>query len=192
MANGEVKLTQLVKKMELLTDGGDEFKRMFVAYSCGVFLAPTAGHNVDMRIVSHIEDVEQIRNLDWCSFIVSHLCEAIRKYLTSGIIYVYGCVPVLMMAYFHRFPFRGNNEPMTLPLVQHWSIDYLKERSYEEKRLGGYGRSIMLTCYPITKPNCCVAASSSSKAPVENSIVYPIPPGVHSDQEILASSSDVS
>lgn len=90
MANGEGKCTQLLKKMELLTKGGDEFKRMFVAYSYGVFLAPTTGHIVDMRIVSQIEDVHQIKSLDWCSFVVSHLCQEVQDKLHYSCSWLFG------------------------------------------------------------------------------------------------------
>ena len=141
--------------------------------------------------MSEIEDVDQIRELDWCGFVVSELCEGVHKFMTSGVTYVYGCLAVLLLAYLHRFPYLGINEPVALPLVQHWPTEKLLGRVSAEKKNDQFGKSIMLSCYPITKPGVRVRVPLQLESSDEY-INYPIPPDVRSSQEIQSTSKDVS
>ena len=172
-----------------LNDGGDVFKRLFVLYACGMFLAPTAGHTVDMRLVSQLERVSSIRNVDWCGFVVDTLCEAVVKYKICTGNHIHGCLVVLVLAYLHRFPLRGCVDPMALPLIRHWSMKKLSERIEEEKGLG-FGKSIMVDLYLVSKQRLKPAVLNyDGTVPC---IRYPIPDGVRTDVEIQSSSSDVS
>uniref|UniRef100_A0A803MY27 Ubiquitin-like protease family profile domain-containing protein n=1 Tax=Chenopodium quinoa TaxID=63459 RepID=A0A803MY27_CHEQI len=45
-----------------------------------------------------------------------------------------GCVLILQLVYFHHLAFRGQPEPTTLPLIQHWTDEKVKERIAKEAK----------------------------------------------------------
>ncbi|XP_056696327.1 uncharacterized protein [Spinacia oleracea] len=135
-----------------LVDGGEMFKRIFVMFAFFVFLAPIANRTVDLDLVKVLEDVDEIKNLDWSEYVHERLCRAIRKYKTSGCLgNVGGCVWVLQFVYFHRLQFRGIAESCSLPLMKHWFGTKIHERLVLEKDSTCFGSGILNT---VTYPVC--------------------------------------
>lgn len=144
------KLKNLIK--ERLTDGGDDFKRLFVLYSLSSFLTPTANGMVDFSALKALIDVEKIREVDWCSYVLKHLCKAVTKFNSSSEIKtVSGCVLVLLILYLHRLKWCGIAEPYSLPLIQHWSNEKLRRRVSEEMSAGALGEGEWVEgVYPVS------------------------------------------
>ncbi|KAK9668951.1 hypothetical protein RND81_13G098300 [Saponaria officinalis] len=136
--------------------GDEDFKRMFVLYSMSAFLAPTTNSTVDLKLLLAVDDVSQIGQLDWCSYVFKNVVKACIDSKKNPA-FVGGCIVFLMIAYFHRFNFQGESSPTTLPLIQHWDYDTLKQRAAAEMKCGVLGNAVPSTThYPI-----CIQSKSS-------------------------------
>ncbi|KAK9671328.1 hypothetical protein RND81_12G022100 [Saponaria officinalis] len=136
--------------------GDEDFKRMFVLYSMSTFLAPMTNSTVDLKLLLAVDDVSQIGQLDWCSYVFKNVVKACIDSKKNPA-FVGGCIVFLMIAYFHRFDFQGESSPTTLPLIQHWDYDTLKERAAAEMKCGVLGMAVPSTTrYPI-----CLQSKSS-------------------------------
>uniref|UniRef100_A0A803KTW8 Uncharacterized protein n=1 Tax=Chenopodium quinoa TaxID=63459 RepID=A0A803KTW8_CHEQI len=122
-------------------------------YVCSTFLAPVANKVIDYKIIKYCENVKEIPNLDWCSYVLENLCNIVQrlknnknKEARSGIS---GCILVLQIAYFHHIAFRGHPEPTELPLIKHWTDEKIKTRiSKEAKASFGQGE-LQKEIYPV-------------------------------------------
>ncbi|KAK9725547.1 hypothetical protein RND81_05G152600 [Saponaria officinalis] len=115
----DVPLEAIYAAMLKLKDGGDDFKRYFVLYAMSSFLAPTAHNQVDYRLVRVVDDVDNIKNLDWCCYVLDKLGSVVETYKRRNTKNVGGCMFVLQLVYFHRLVWRGRKEPADLPLLKH-------------------------------------------------------------------------
>ena len=97
----------LVYHMERMVDGGDDFKRLFVLYACACILSPNANHTVDHGLLPFLQDVDKIKDLDWCGYVLDRLGTGVDNFLNpkkgkKGIS-CSGCVLVLLIYYLHRY-----------------------------------------------------------------------------------------
>nr|GMC69245.1 uncharacterized protein LOC110792070 isoform X1 [Ipomoea batatas] len=144
------KLEELIKGR--LSCGGDDFKRAFVLYYLSNFLTPTANSKVDFTAVKSLVNVGEIGYFDWSQYVLDKLCKAVSKYNKSTTQKnVSGCVLLLQILYFHRLKWRGIAQPSTLPLIQHWTHENLKQRMPEEISAGDFGQGELdNSTYPIS------------------------------------------
>uniref|UniRef100_A0A803MVF7 Ubiquitin-like protease family profile domain-containing protein n=1 Tax=Chenopodium quinoa TaxID=63459 RepID=A0A803MVF7_CHEQI len=131
----------------------DLMKELSVSNYDVTFLAPVANRVIDNKIIKYCDNVKEIPNLDWCSYVLENLWNAIQrmkynknKEARSGIS---GCILVLQIAYFHHVAFRGHPEPTELPLIKHWTDEKIKTRiSKEVKASFGQGE-LQKESYPV-------------------------------------------
>ncbi|XP_056692913.1 uncharacterized protein [Spinacia oleracea] len=196
--NATIPLRLLEIKMGELVEGGEMFKRIFVMFAFSVFLAPIANRTADLGLVKVLEDVDEIKNLDWCGYVHERLCRAIRKHKTSGCQgNVGGCLWVLQVVYFHRLQFRGIAESCSLPLMKHWSGTKIHERLVLEKDSACFGSGLLNT---VTYPVCQKLGFEEGFAKIcgrhdavnddENHIRFVIPDGQLSNSAIQSISTD--
>uniref|UniRef100_A0A803MSF2 Ubiquitin-like protease family profile domain-containing protein n=1 Tax=Chenopodium quinoa TaxID=63459 RepID=A0A803MSF2_CHEQI len=76
----DIFVNNLENKIKSLKEGGDDFKRFFVMYICITFLAPVAYRVIDYKIISYADNVKEIRNLDWCGYVLNNLCKAMGSF----------------------------------------------------------------------------------------------------------------
>ncbi|KAK9750614.1 hypothetical protein RND81_02G208300 [Saponaria officinalis] len=141
-SSNAILIGKLYNKLVRLKECKDDFKRMFVLYSMSAFLAPMTNSTVDLKLLSAVEDVSEIRQLDWCSYVFQNLvkaCADTKKKPT----FIGGCIVFLMIAYFHRFDFQGAAAPTTLPLIQHWDYEQLKTRADAKMESGILGDAVL-------------------------------------------------
>ncbi|KAK9724062.1 hypothetical protein RND81_05G045000 [Saponaria officinalis] len=144
-----ISLSKAYAKLLNSKDGGVEFKRLFVLYTMSSFLAPTSNHVLDFKLLRAVQDVRQIRQLDWCSYVFDNLVTAISSCRTGRSL-MCGCTLFLMLAYFHRFDFHGEVQPFSLPLIQHWTDEKLSDRVNRESHTGCLGNApLTQVLYPI-------------------------------------------
>ena len=147
----DIKLSDVGRRISQLRDGGDDFKRLFVVYVCGHFLDPTPqGTYIDKRLLVALDDVSRIRSYDWCSLVMDKIGQSARSFAMTDYCSVNSCVWVLIFCYFHRFNYKGRDEPSSIPLCGHWTDERVKSRVNRE-RVDGFGLSPLSTLYPITK-----------------------------------------
>ena len=53
-----------------MTDGGDEFKQLFVLHAISSFLASTQNKTIDLKIVKSIVDLDKISTFNWCEYVL--------------------------------------------------------------------------------------------------------------------------
>ncbi|KAK9707373.1 hypothetical protein RND81_07G193200 [Saponaria officinalis] len=140
---------KLHEKLLKTKDCGEEFKRMFVLYSMSAFLAPTTNSTVDQKLLLAVEDVSEIRRLDWCTYVFKSLVKACLDSKKNPR-FIGGCIVFFMIAYFHRFDFQGEAAPTSLPLIQHWDYERLKTRAGADLKSGFLSNAVVSsTRYPI-------------------------------------------
>ncbi|XP_074265467.1 uncharacterized protein LOC141587903 [Silene latifolia] len=185
-----------------LPDGGADFKKLFVVFAMGTFLAPTVHNRIDFRLVKAVENVDAISRLDWCSFVLLRLNAALDSWRTQNTKNVGGCLMFLQLMYFHRLTWWGFPESTTLPLVQHWTYERMKERMAQEvaayRHHQGFGIGVWeLPSYPVSRhlpkrlyrrPN---ENEPASRNPPVRFVQLPLPDGVPTDEELQATFYDV-
>ncbi|KAH9623427.1 hypothetical protein KSS87_022764 [Heliosperma pusillum] len=157
-------------KTKLLSNGltDEEFKQTFVLFAMSSFLAPASGAVVDLRLLSAVEDVSRIHQLNWL---------------------------LLAIVYFHRYIKRGSKLSNELPLIQHWNDQKFGDRLKREEAAGGLGHSDRSeVVFPISRKhsNKSGEASSLPNNPVGNvrHIVVDLPSDICTDEEVHASFID--
>ncbi|XP_074289761.1 uncharacterized protein LOC141615155 isoform X1 [Silene latifolia] len=170
---------------------------MFVVFAMATFLAPTVHNRIDLRLVKAVEDVDSISQLDWCSFVLLRLNQAVESWRTNDTKNVGGCLMFLQLMYFHRLTWWGLPEPTRLPLLQHWTLERLKERMAQEVAAyphhRGFGIGIWeLPTYPISRHQVKrLYRRSNDQDPPSRFIQLPLPEGIQTDAELQASYADV-
>ncbi|KAH9605300.1 hypothetical protein KSS87_009939, partial [Heliosperma pusillum] len=150
-------------------DSGDEFKKLFVLFCVSVFLAPTSNKTIDLKLVRAVANVENIRAYDWCDYIFREMVNSVKVFKQGGKSIVSGCILVVMLAYFHRFNFKGDVIGHTLPLINHWDDEKLSKRVQDEKKTGSLGNAPLSKIdYPISlqqqdKPEAVRGTQNSDK-----------------------------
>lgn len=178
---------------ERLTEGDDDFKRFFVLYSLTSFLTPKSNGMVDFNALKSLLDVEKIGEVDWCSYVLKQLCRAVTKYNNSSDMKnVSGCVLVLLIAYFHRLKWRGNAEPCSLPLIQHWSNEKLRKRVSEEMSVRALGQGEWVEdVYPVSLKSVATINKGKEMGDPSRFIKFELPMDELCDSEIHEIAVDV-
>ncbi|KAH9603191.1 hypothetical protein KSS87_021911, partial [Heliosperma pusillum] len=183
-------------KTKLLSNGltDEEFKQTFVLFAMSSFLAPASGAVVDLRLLSAVEDVSRIDQLNWCKYVLEELVIGVRQ-AVRGAKYVWGCIVLLAIVYFHRYIKRGTKLSNELPLIQHWNDQKFGDRLKREEAAGGLGHSDRSeVVFPISRKhsNKSGEASSLPNTAVGNvrHIVVDLPADIRTDEEVHSSSID--
>ncbi|KAH9606583.1 hypothetical protein KSS87_016113 [Heliosperma pusillum] len=183
-------------KTKLLSNGltDEEFKQTFVLFAMSSFLAPASGVVVDLRLLSAVEDVSRIHQLNWCKYVLEELVIGVRE-AVRGAEYVRGCIVLLAIVYFHRYIKRGTKLSNELPLIQHWNDQKFGDRLKREEAAGGLGHSDRSeVVFPISRKhsNKSGEASSLPNTAVGNvrHIVVDLPADIRTDEEVHSSSID--
>ncbi|KAH9616617.1 hypothetical protein KSS87_022272 [Heliosperma pusillum] len=140
------------------------------------------------------------------------MVNSILVYKQGGKSIVSGCISVVMLAYFHRFNFKGDVMGHTLPLISHWDDEKFSKGMQDEKKMGSLGNAPMSKIdYPISlqqqlKPEVVRGTQNSDNGldeelqeevdeeceSKEGYLMVKLPKGVESDKQIKARSINVS
>uniref|UniRef100_A0A803MIS8 Ubiquitin-like protease family profile domain-containing protein n=1 Tax=Chenopodium quinoa TaxID=63459 RepID=A0A803MIS8_CHEQI len=75
-----IPLSKLESQMQELVDGGEAFKRFFVVHAMSIFLALTPNRIVSLKLLKAVEEVDEIKTFDWCSYVLRKLKKSVDKY----------------------------------------------------------------------------------------------------------------
>ncbi|KAH9604937.1 hypothetical protein KSS87_017201, partial [Heliosperma pusillum] len=79
------------------------------------------------------------------------MVNSIKVFKQGGKSIVSGCILVVMLAYFHRFNFKGDVMGHTLPLISHWDDEKLSKKVQDEKKTRSLGNAPLSKIdYPIS------------------------------------------
>uniref|UniRef100_A0A803M9C9 Uncharacterized protein n=1 Tax=Chenopodium quinoa TaxID=63459 RepID=A0A803M9C9_CHEQI len=148
-----IPLHKLEARIVQLKDGGELFKRLFVMVAFATFLAPVANRTADLSFVKALENVDEIKNFNWCKYVHERLCRAILKYKKSkSQDSVGGCLLLLEVVYFQRLKFRNEAQDCSLPLIKHWTDKKISDKVKKEVEAKSFGCGILdTTTYPISQ-----------------------------------------
>lgn len=196
-------LSKLESRMVNLVDGGEEFKRCFVLHAMCSFLTPTTNRTVSLKLLKAVEEVDEIKNFDWCSYVLKNLKKAVQKYKNDEKAQnVSGCLLALQIMYFHRLNFQGERESSIVPLIQHWTDAKIKRRINLEIKAGGFGQGPLDTLtFPVSQPvmkqivvqqprTMGYDHGASTSGRTGRILSFELPEGVMSDDEIKEISTD--
>jgi hypothetical protein len=97
----EIPAEKLFSKMVgVLKEGGDDFKRFIVRYAMITFLAPTSHKTVDYTLVKALDDVNQIRNLNWSGLVFERFKSGLERCQTRKLKYIPSCLTILELCFF--------------------------------------------------------------------------------------------
>ncbi|KAH9618963.1 hypothetical protein KSS87_006415 [Heliosperma pusillum] len=172
----------------------EEFKQTFVLFSMSYFIAPASGALVDLRILSAVQNVSRIHQLNMCKYVLEELEIGVRK-AVRGAKYVRGCIMLLAIVYFHRYIKRGSKLINELPVIQHWNDQKFGDRLKREDAAGGLGhtdRSDVVFLISRKHSSESGEASSLPNNHVGNvhHIVVDLPVDIRTDEEVHSSSID--
>ncbi|CAN6181019.1 unnamed protein product [Urochloa humidicola] len=129
------KITSSDLKNYLKNDGsyGDEFIRKFVLYTIGFYLCPTLQPYVKSDYLSLVEDVNNIKNINWSSLVLNDLIASIKEYKGVKAANLKGNLALLQVWYWekvsisHIYP-TLHHPGREKPLMQYWDENRAKER----------------------------------------------------------------
>uniref|UniRef100_K3ZLS7 Aminotransferase-like plant mobile domain-containing protein n=1 Tax=Setaria italica TaxID=4555 RepID=K3ZLS7_SETIT len=112
---------------------GDDFIRIFVLYTIGFYLCPTLQPYVKSDYLGLVEEIDNIKNLNWSSLVLNFLIRSIREYKEVKAANLKGNLVLLQVWYWekvsmsHMYP-RLEHPGGDKPLVQYWDEKRAKER----------------------------------------------------------------
>ncbi|KAH9604503.1 hypothetical protein KSS87_000363 [Heliosperma pusillum] len=202
-AGEEMSNDKLVDVILEMSEGGHDFKQLFVLYVMSSFLAPTCHNHVDLRLIKAVENVDYIINQDWCLYVLEKLGEAVNNWKVKQTKNVGGCMMLLQLLYFHRLIWRGDRAKSTIPLVKHWTYEAIKSRVEEErvaalKNNNQYGKGDWdKKTYPMSRylPKVIYRLPTVGNDPTSNAIkkgtiTFDLPSDLLDDEEIREKYAD--
>uniref|UniRef100_A0ACD5Z3U2 Uncharacterized protein n=1 Tax=Avena sativa TaxID=4498 RepID=A0ACD5Z3U2_AVESA len=81
--NGTISLDTLHDYLSNSKDNDENFIRRVLLYTIGMLLCPTAQRTVSTDYLNLLENVEQIKTVNWASLTLHHLKDSLKKYKTG-------------------------------------------------------------------------------------------------------------
>nr|CAB3465752.1 unnamed protein product [Digitaria exilis] len=113
---------------------GDDFIRNFVLYTIGFYLCPTLQPHVKSEYLGLIDNIENIKNLNWTSLVLNFLIASIREYKETKAANLKGNVALLQVWYWEKISLSHihpslEHHAYEKPLMQYWDDTRATERS---------------------------------------------------------------
>ncbi|XP_071926989.1 uncharacterized protein [Coffea arabica] len=132
-------------------NAGEEFVRLFVAFSCGCLLAPTTRAEHKIKVWNCTQLVDRVARLNWAEYVRIVLCNKVlevQKKSEKQHQYVGGCIFVLLIHYLDRVQILKHKVSRTAPRAKAWTDALISERdALEIKNLGAYGKGKLIGQY---------------------------------------------
>lgn len=119
------------------------FKRHFAVLVVSTLFSVMGNGYANQRVFQHFEDVDKIKDLNWCKFLLDCLVEAHAKWIQKKDRAFTGPLVFLTVFYVDRVAHLAREIPRTVPSVCGWTTKLLNEREFSEIRAGGFGRGMV-------------------------------------------------
>ncbi|KAL3646802.1 hypothetical protein CASFOL_009346 [Castilleja foliolosa] len=132
---------------------GDDFKRDFVVVAVTSLFHSNQDRNVNLRILDSLYDVNEIKNLNWCAYVIQKLLSTVNDWRKSKASKPWFTCPsvLLMLCYLDRVEFKAHvQNQRTFPVCSNWKSKDVRKRLDKESDAGGFGNGIILDC--LRKP----------------------------------------
>lgn len=171
-----LKAKELQKELEEM-EVGPEFRIKFLLFVCGCFLTPTSKLDISTMLWPHLVNVEVIKTLNWCRFVLDCLCIQLQHWKSGSgdpaSKWIGGCVYFLAVLYFDRVDIRHHRVCKTSPAMRAWTKKAFMERcSLELRHHGKFGRGKPGQPYSISVES---HLTQTSRGPDENAATIETP-----------------
>ncbi|KAL3613345.1 hypothetical protein CASFOL_042800 [Castilleja foliolosa] len=126
-------------------DFGDDFKRDFVVVVVTSLFHSKKDRNVNLRILDSLYDVNEIKNLNWCAYVIQKLLSTVNDWRNSKAIKPWFTGPSLLL----MFKAHVRNQRI-FPVCSNWNSKDVIKRLDKESDAGGFGNGIVVDC--LRKP----------------------------------------
>jgi len=163
-----------------------------VLYAVSLFLAPSSNKTEEMKLLQSVEDVNEIKNIDWCSHVFSELVKAIEIAKNTPRATLKGCFLFLMVSWFQRFDYGQDQLSTDLPFIKHRTDDKLTQMIAKEMAAGKFGYApFRKVIFPLSK-NINQSTEVPFQAAVKRFLHIELPDDIMTDEEIEKEATDVS
>nr|GLL39556.1 uncharacterized protein LOC109168900 [Ipomoea trifida] len=139
----DVTLAMIATKVRSLLEGDVWFKRHFAVLVVSVLGGTMKNGYANQLVFHHFEDVDEIKNLNWCKFVLECLVERHAQWVNNLDKQFSGPIVFLLLLYVDRVVHSDRVVPRLVPSLRGWSSRHLKARQLSEIRSGGVGRGIV-------------------------------------------------
>nr|XP_025882029.1 cyclic nucleotide-gated cation channel beta-1-like [Oryza sativa Japonica Group] len=116
-------LTSLGIQLEKLKLADDKHLRMWIIYAISSVLAPTTATTVSPRCYPSVVDAGNIKNLNWCKFVISILQKATKAGKTTNS----ACLLYMMILYLDSLSFKNLNVPVEGYRATVWTNELINQ-----------------------------------------------------------------
>ncbi|KAL6838873.1 hypothetical protein ACP4OV_031309 [Aristida adscensionis] len=118
----------------------EDFVRIFVLCAIGFYLCPTLQPNVGSDYLGLLENVKELKNINWCNLILHKLISSIRTYRINKAKNLGGCHALLQVWYWEKL-YVADHEPKLChegnkPVMQYWDEERSQKRQNIYRKLG--------------------------------------------------------
>nr|BAD20055.1 hypothetical protein [Oryza sativa Japonica Group]BAD28889.1 hypothetical protein [Oryza sativa Japonica Group] len=116
-------LTSLGIQLEKLKLADDKYLRMWIIYAISSVLAPTTATTVSPRCYPSVVDAGNVKNLNWCKFIISILQKAAKAGKNTNS----ACLLYMMILYLDSLSFKNLNVPVEGYRATVWTNEMINQ-----------------------------------------------------------------
>ncbi|KAG6394200.1 hypothetical protein SASPL_144781 [Salvia splendens] len=129
---GNVKHKAVQQLMLADHEGGPQFKRLFLVLLESALIEPSTYGMIKSKLGDVIDDLDSVRNINWCSYTISVLKFAMKNWSKTEKNAFAGPLPFLMLCYLDRVLQDKCPVPRTFPLMKGWKSEHLQAREDNE------------------------------------------------------------
>nr|GMD41947.1 hypothetical protein DM860_011184 [Ipomoea batatas] len=131
--------SDVIKAMHSCENGGLWFKRHFIDLVCSLFIDTPQNGYVRSHIFHHLVNVDQIKHLNWCDYVLRSLMDSQLSCAKSSKALFTGPPLFLTVFYVDRVVVFTRDIPRQIPSFVGWTAQLIKDREVAEIQAGGFG-----------------------------------------------------
>ncbi|KAL4574180.1 hypothetical protein LXL04_021006 [Taraxacum kok-saghyz] len=132
--------TKILERIRETNDDGIVFKLNFITLFVNCFCETYTSGFCKKSIVYKIAGVEDISQLDWCSYVLKAVRGSKNNWVPNDVTSIYaGPIAFLVLTYMQLTRGPEDNIPRIPPAIEAWDFDMVKRREKKELERGGFG-----------------------------------------------------
>nr|GMD72438.1 uncharacterized protein LOC109150699 isoform X4 [Ipomoea batatas] len=140
---GRITVKALATLLLNLRDGGVWFQRHFCIVVVTSLVASVSNGYVNQQIVHMFRDVNKIKDLDWCGYLLRSLVAAHGFWKQDKTSKFTRPLTFLTLLYVDRLVVGARDIPRSIPMLDGWTTELLKTREAREVASQGFGHGMV-------------------------------------------------
>ncbi|XP_057770541.1 uncharacterized protein LOC130990339 isoform X2 [Salvia miltiorrhiza] len=158
-----IKINELKDVMLSCEDGGRWFKIHFMLMVAHCLIESTANGCVFPRIIGCLEDLDTVRDWNWCEYVIDSLIRNKKDWEINTAQYYVGPTLFLTVFYVDRVRWANNKICRKFPLFMNWDSKKLRDRESNEIASSSFGDGIVLDPIIVEEPLLSASAKLGKK-----------------------------